>query len=80
MYARIVRRACLRLLHTVQETLRKTITPSDEVQTHMLCMELCDLFLQKGIKEIQQEIHLTVRALPVLRGERIDRQHLDPHL
>ena len=80
VHPRIVRCALLRLLHAAQKALRKAVTPSDETHAHMLCMHLCNLFFKERVKEIQQEIDLAVRTLPILRRERVDRQHLDPHL
>ena len=80
MYTRIVRRTHLRILHTAQEPLRKAITSSNKTHAHIFCVHLCNLFLQKRVKEIQQKIDLALWPLPVLRRECVDRQHLDAHI
>ena len=46
----------------------------------MIFLHLLDFLLEILGEKTHEEIHLRSRPLPVLRGERVDRQHLDAEI
>ena len=78
--ARIPYHKCLGIRHPTLKALGKAVASADEVQAHLLCVHLRKLLFQEGVKEPQEEIDFALWTLPVLRGERVDREHLNPHI
>ena len=69
------------LLEDLTGLLGQTGEIAQEAKAHVLLVEERQLAHERGGEQMHEEVDLVLRALPVLRGERIAGEHVDaePH-
>lgn len=76
LYALVFLRAFHSLLRLTPQLRRQARQVAEKAESHTVAVHVADCLAEVFLQQVHNGVHLVLRALPVLRGEGVDRQVL----